>query len=587
MNNYSTSYSTMGMRFADKINEAVGYDFDLPINVLESYLEKNTSDTSEFRKYYDEAKENKIEIKHVTLSTILNFFLENKMLANNKELYEQIIKFFDHAVSNNLLHRTKRDTYEKILSKALFLENANYGNLNPTIYEAVDFSQYEIDFRKTTDNEIINRIYDSGGAIYLNIDFKVYIRLSKEHKGQWYTIRKAERYLYVMLGLSIKITEDSEDATNDSNATIIGKKHTIFIHELKVVHGVKFRPTVLKEYFEENGITYKNAFIPTKYMQVHGEPTRLPKSILDLIYHVVGYKKKKFDFFLNWLAFFFKYSKKSQIAIALIGTQGAGKGLLFGVISELWGKNYCITINDESLNSKYKAKIIRDKQFYNFDEVTLNTSKSNDSFIKAIITNSSISLEEKNITMQEETDLYGQCLFSSNHIRALNLPKDDRRFTVFMTGEDLKSVNFLGYGNYENLKAAIDNDMEEFARYLKNYTVDISLANSVLDTPERRGIIHASGNHFETLHRALITRDIPYFDELVDIDYPLYVRITSSLARGEIDRADIKLAYNALYTGRKVSTKEIMEKFREMKPYDIFSKENLYHTNSSHYFRLP
>lgn len=587
MNSYVTPYSTMGMRFSDKINEAIGYDFDLPINILESYLEKNTSDTSEFRKYYDEAKENKIEIKHVTLSTILNFFLENKMLANNKELYEQIIKFFDYAVANNLLHRGKRNLYEKTLSKALFLDNANYVNLNPSIYEAVDFVQYEIDFRKTTDNEIINRIYDSGGAIYLNIDFKVYIRLSKEHKGEWYTIRKAERYLYLMLGLFIKITEDSEDATNDSNTTIIEKKHTIFFHELKIVHGIKFRPTILKEYFEENGIAYKNAFIPTMYMRVHGEPTRLPKSILDLIYHVVGYKKKKFDFFLNWLAFFFKYLKKSQIAIALIGTQGAGKGLLFGIISELWGKNYCITINDESLNSKYKAKIICDKLFYNFDEVTLNTSKSNESFIKAIITNSSISLEEKNITMEGETDLYGQCLFSSNHIRALNLPKDDRRFTVFMTGEDLKDVNFLGYGNYENLKAAIDNDMEEFARYLKNYTVDISLANSVLDTPERRGIIHASGNNFEALHRALISRDIIYFDELKDIDHPLYIRVHSSLARGEIDRADIAPTYNALHSGRKVSTKEIMEKFRELKPYDIFSKENSYHRGNSHYFRLP
>lgn len=587
MSNYTTRYPTIGERYSDKENQVVDYDYDLPANILELFLEKHESVDSELSKCYKKFKENQIGIKNITLSTILNFSLENKMLADNKELYEQIIKFFDYAVSNNFLHRTKRDAYQKILNKALFQENANYVNSNIATYEKLDFAHYETNnCRKTIDNEIINRIHDNGGAIYLNSNMKIYIKLSKESKWDWYTFREAERYLYVMLGLSIKITEDLEDATNDTNTCMIEKKHTISIHELKVIHGEKFRPTILKEYFEEGGITYKNSFIPTKYMQLSGEYTRLPKSILDLIFHVVGYNEKKSQFFINWLAFFFKYLKKSQIAIALIGTQGAGKGILFAIISELWGKNYCITINDESLSTNFKAGIIRDMLFCNFDEITSSTSKKNESFIKAIITNSSISLEEKNVTMTEETELHGQSLFSSNHMKALNLPKDDRRFTIFTTGEHLQNVNYLGYRNYENLKAAIDNDMEEFARYLKNYPVDIGLANSVLDTPERRAIINASGNHLEAFHKAIITRYIPFFDELKDTDYALYIRITSSLARGEIDRADIALAYNALYTGRKVSTKEIMEKFREMKPYDIFSKENLYHRGNSHYFRL-
>ena len=575
----------MGLKFSRQRDKAVDYDYDLSANILESYLEEHVSEDSQLTKYYKEFKEIKIDIKNVTLSTILNSFRDNNKFVNNKELYEQIVKFFDYAVSNNLLHRTKRDSYQKSLNKALFQENANYVNSNLATYEELDFAQYETNnCRKTTDNEIINRIHDNGGTIYLNSNMKMYIRLSKEGGGNWYTFRDAERYLYVMLGLSIKITEDLEDATNDTNTRIIEKKHTISIRELKVIHGKKFRPTILKEYFEEGGITYRNVFIPTKYMQSEGKYTRLPKSILDLIFHVVGYNEKKSQFFINWLAFFFKYLKKSQIAIALIGTQGAGKGILFAIISELWGKNYCITINDESLSTNFKAGIIRDMLFCNFDEITSNTSKKNESFIKAIITNSSIPLEEKNVTMVEETELYSQSLFSSNHLKALSLPKDDRRFTIFTTGEDLQNVNYLGYRNYENLKAAIDNDMEEFAKYLKNYPVDISLANSIHDTPERRAMINASGNHIEAFHKAIITRDITYFDELQDTDPSLYVKISSSLARGVIDRADITLAYNALYSGRKVSTKEIMEKFRELKPHDIFSK--VLHSGNRHYFRL-
>ena len=588
--NYKTPYSTMGEQryFGERNRPDVAYDYDLPANLIESYLEEHESEDSEFTKCYQEFKEDKIDIKNVTLSTILNSFGKNKKFVDNKELYEQIVKFFDYAVSKNLLHRTKRESYENSLNKVLFQENANRINSNIVTYEKPDFTQHEDNnFRKTTNNDIINGIYNNGGAIYLKSDFKIYIKLTKESKGDSYTFSQVEKYLRLMLGLTINITEDIEDITNDPNMEIIEKRHNISIYELILVHGEKFRPNILKKYFEENGMTYRNVFMPTKYMQIKGECKRKPKSILDLIFHVVNYNTKKYDYLLNWLAFFFQYLRKSQVAIALIGNQGAGKGILFDIISELFGKIYCITINDESLNSSYKAKIIRYKLFYNFDEATLNTIKKNDSFIKAIITNSSISLEEKNVTMAEETELYGQCLFSSNHIKALNLPKDDRRFSVCTTGENLLNKNFLGYGSYEYLKSAIDNDMEEFARYLKNYQVDISLANTVLDTPERRAMINASENYFVALHKALITRDINHFDELQDIDYPLFIRISSSLARGLIDRADIALAYNALYSGKKVSTKEIMEKFRELKPHDIFSKDNMYHSGNSHYYRLP
>ena len=430
--NYVTPYSRMGLKFSQRNKPAVDYDYDLPANIIESYLEEHEPEDSQLTKCYKEFKENKIDIKNVTLSTILNSFRDNNKFVDNKELYEQIAQFLDYAVSNNLLHRTKRESYENALNKALFQENEKYADSNTDTYAEPDFARYEANnFRTATDNEIINSIYDREGAIYLINGLKIYIRLSKECEGNFYTFRQAEKYLSLMLGLPIKITEEIEDATNNPNTEMIDKGHTISIYELILVHGEKFRPNIPKKYFEEGGITYRNVFIPTKYMKLQGEHTRLPKSILDLIYHVVGYKEKKFYFFLNWLAFFFKYLKKSQIAIALIGSQGAGKGILFAIITELFGKNYCVTINDESISSKFKAKMIRGILFYNFDEVTLNTSKKNDSFIKVIITNPSISLEEKNITMEGEIELYGQCLFSSNHIKALNLPKDDKIHDIY------------------------------------------------------------------------------------------------------------------------------------------------------------
>ena len=367
------------------------------------------------------------------------------------------------------------------------------------------------------------------------------------------------------------------------------KKNDIFpisIHNLTFVQGDKFRPRILQEYFEEDGVCYKNTFKPTKYMQLKGEPARLPKTILDLLFHLTNYKQNKYEYLINNLAYFFQYLKKSQVAIALIGKQGAGKGIFFNtIISELFGKDNCITINNESINSRYKAKIIKDKLYYNFDEIKLRTSERNDSFIKAIITNPSISLEEKNVTMNKEVELFGQCLFCSNYMDALKIGENDRRFTVISTGENLVNTNFLHYGSYENLEKGIKQDLEDFAKYLKNYNVDKNLANTPLDTPEKRVIINSSQDNIIEFHRAISEKNINYFYDLIELKSDLYNQIRSDFRESRIIRANIAKAYDALFS-KNISSKELLKKLRAIEPYYIFEEDNLYHSGVKHYFNL-
>ena len=361
----------------------------------------------------------------------------------------------------------------------------------------------------------------------------------------------------------------------------------ISIHELKLLAGSQFRLDRLKEYFEEGGVYWKNDWQPTHYMMLKGEPKREPKAVLDLLFHIVDYDVKRYAYFLNWIAFFFRYLKHSQVAIALIGNQGAGKGVLFDtILCELFGREYCVSINDESLNTKYKAKLIRGKLFYNFDEITYATSKRNDSVLKAIITNPTITLEEKNVTIDKEIKLHGQCLFTSNHTHALRIEASDRRFTVFNTNDDISKNSFLNFGSYAALEAAIKRDLEDFARYLKNYDVDIELANKALDTPEKSIIINASQDNLNDFHRAIINMDMKYFSELQETNLPLYITINSNFQKGKIDRIDITKSYNTLFSGKSMTSKEIMAKLREFKPHNIFTDENMSHSGSMHYYHL-
>lgn len=358
------------------------------------------------------------------------------------------------------------------------------------------------------------------------------------------------------------------------------------MHNFRLIEGSKLRPKQPQEYFEENGVWYWNIFQPTHYMMLKGKPIREPTAILSLILHLANYDIYRYKYLLNWIALFFTYLIKSQVAVALIGNQGAGKGILFDMLSKLFGKDYCITINDESFNSKYKAKIIQHKLFYNFDEITFSTSKRNDSVIKALITNSTISLEEKNVTMEEEIELHGQCLFTSNHTHALHIEASDRRFTVFNTGDNLSKNNYLNYGSYSALKAAIDRDLEDFAKYLKNYDVDIALANTALDTPEKQIIINASKDVLKDFHRAIVDMDISYFDELSELNSSLYIDMQFDFRNGKVNRANITKAYNTLFSGKNMTSKELMAMLRELQPHDIFTSGNMSHSGNTHYYHL-
>lgn len=363
------------------------------------------------------------------------------------------------------------------------------------------------------------------------------------------------------------------------------KGYPLSTHELIGVEGVKCRPRINKEYFEEDGVWWRNSFRPSVYMLLEGEAKKEPKTILGLLLHLANYDPERLEYTLNWLAYFFKFLKKSQVALILIGDQGAGKGILFRIISKLIGELYCITINDESLNSKYKAKMISDKLFFNLDEATNNTSKKNHSFCKALITNSSISAEAKNENMEEEIELHGQVLITSNNSVPITIDDSDRRNTVFTTAGNLSKNNYLNYGSFENLEAAIELELEDFARTLKNYDVDIKLANTALDTPEKRVIINASKDHIKDFHSAIINMDIAYFSELEENKLSLYMEIRADFKKGLIDRANITKAYNALFS-KNITAKELLSKLRQIKPYETFSLNNMYEPGNYHYFIL-
>ena len=209
-NQYETPYTTMGefRNFSREI-KAVEYDYDLPARDVKVYLEQNESENGEFAKCFKEYENSLVNINNATFSNFLQYCSDSLMLDDNKELYAQIVKYLDYAVSKNLMHKERRENNEKFLNKALFQNNANYVDTDNEKYEALDFSLYEYNnFRETTNNFVINEIHSLGGAIYLNSDAKISCRFSKENEFKGYSYKQAKTILSVNLKSKIKITEE-------------------------------------------------------------------------------------------------------------------------------------------------------------------------------------------------------------------------------------------------------------------------------------------------------------------------------------------------------------------------------------------
>ena len=152
--------------------------------------------------------------------------------------------------------------------------------------------------------------------------------------------------------------------------------------DLIMVSATTFEPNNNEEFIEqENGTFLRNEFKLSKYLQMKGDEIdsvkfRFEKSkTFYFLLHLLNHDYQRVQWVINWLAYFFQGLKKSQVALVLIGIQGTGKNIFFNqIIRPLFGEAFTRTINDKSLNTKYKAKMVEKVLFLNLDEISANTS---------------------------------------------------------------------------------------------------------------------------------------------------------------------------------------------------------------------
>lgn len=469
------------------------------------------------------------------------------------------------------------DELKKEIKKAPLQEVEPLNHNKSIISNKIDFSKYKFNnWLFSKDNKTLKNIFEKGGAIWLSNEGEISYRFKEDGAVTTQTHSKANIVFSNYLNHEIKLINGTKEHQADIKAT-----------DLIMVNETDFNPFKLEEFFQVNNLYYRNTFKPSSYLQIKADEYKEPIAILSLIKHLVNGNEEYYEYFLNWLAHFFQTLKKSHVSIVLRGNQGAGKGILFNeVIKKIFGNDYCIQVNDKALNTNFLGGIVESKLFYNLDEISHNVAgnKNIKNFLKALVTNDTITAEKKHKNMDKETKLYGQVLITSNEPYIIEVETSDRRYSIFSTGDSLNKCDSLGYESNTNLVAEIQKELIDFCKYLKSYKVDIVKANTALDTAEKKALVNSTNDKFKLFVNAIKNKDINFFNELEEENSHLYNTLIADFEKDRIQKENLTKYFNELFE-EEIKSKTLNTKLRAIEPI-LFDNENITKSNGSRYYKI-
>lgn len=397
------------------------------------------------------------------------------------------------------------------------------------------------------ENEILRQIREKGGAVWLNHKGEICFR-PKLHVP-FVTLEPTKAKIVIASYLEIP------------SVKILGnRKSDVTPDELLMVNE-KFTPFENKEFYLQEEVYYRTAWKPTPYMQASAT-TEIPRNIKLLLMRLCNFNESYLKWVINWLAGFFQTRQRSGVALVFKGDQGSGKGIFFNqIITPLFGEAFCVTIDDDRLNTTFKDWISA-KLFYNLNEISHDkrTRTQVKSFIKQLVTDSKVHVEAKYSGAKNE-ELFGMVLITSNELAPLEIEPCDRRFTVIQTAGSLKNDDIDTY----QLVKSIKEELMSFAGYLNGFKLDWKHFNQALDTEEKRAIVHNTTDKVILLARALLDKDEAFFDLLRELDNALHLQVTIAFENGTIKKTTIPKLYDAIFEDN-IKKKYIYER---LSAYDV------------------
>jgi hypothetical protein len=173
-----------------------------------------------------------------------------------------------------------------------------------------------------------------------------------------------------------------------------------------------------------------------------------------------------YDYFIKWIAQMFQYPEVKTVCPTFISKEGAGKGTLLKLLKGLMGKKKVFETTDplRDVFGNFNG-LLKDAFLVNFNEVGLQDMKKTIGKMKGLVTDNSVTINEKNIKPYE-IKTFHRFLITTNNEEPIVVTKDTRRNVVIRCSDEL-----IGNKDYFiKINKIIENDVivREFYDYLMN-----------------------------------------------------------------------------------------------------------------------
>ncbi len=149
------------------------------------------------------------------------------------------------------------------------------------------------------------------------------------------------------------------------------------------------------------------------------------------------------DYVIKWFAQMFQYPAVKTVILTFISDEGAGKGTLLDVISEMMGKTKILTSTHPSRDVWGQFNGMMCNSFFvNLNEMCKKEAMDAEGRIKGLVTDSSLMINKKGLDSYEIIS-YHRFIITTNKEDPVNTKKNDRRNIIIRSSDEL--MNNIDY----------------------------------------------------------------------------------------------------------------------------------------------
>ena len=217
--------------------------------------------------------------------------------------------------------------------------------------------------------------------------------------------------------------------------------------------------------------------------------------LLDHIKVLCDYNEVVYKYFIGWVAHMIQLPDKKLPCIVLISNEGAGKTSLILLLKKMMGEKKVFECSDPTRDVWGEFNhLMMDAFLVNLSEIKFADSKDAVGKFKALITDSTININQKGIS-QITVASHHKFIVTTNNHSPLSIKKDDRRFAVIRSSDD--KIGDSGY--FDELYALLDDNdsIRTIYSYLKKYDISDFVAKDIPQTEHLEGLKEMSVSPIE------------------------------------------------------------------------------------------